>query len=502
MKLAIYPRLKHQWKMYKLFIVCTIIFSVTFTCTKKADIIPLPVVATSLVVFKSADDVSIMLSRLYSLTKSGQLFGGRYYVYNDVRGEDFLNTTSNVATAYEVWRQKITAVSSEPSEMWAAAYNAINHINGFIEALNKSPSYVDAATATKYSAEARFLRALNYYALINTFAQQYIRDDAQNLGVVLRLSTQFYGTDDYMHMRRSTVGDVYEQIIADLNYAEENLPSLYPTSALNNTKPHKNSVIALKTRVYLTMRKWSDVVREANKIVSPTAPFKALTGVANTLQTSVVSVFIPPYKSTESMFSFPMGEENESDLPGKNNALASFYMPLIGNGDFALNPEGILANAAFTSTDARYINFVKRDFVGDQGRYRLTKFPTGPDHKDYIPVIRYAEVLLNLAEAKAKLAEDRIDASALILLNAVRGRSTTVYADNKFTTGKDLVNAILTERRIEFLGEGFRSIDLQRNLLPLPAKANVSLIETTASAYIWPIPSTEIALNKYMVQNP
>ena len=97
----------------------------------------------------------------------------------------------------------------------------------------------------------------------------------------------------------------------------------------------------------------------------------------------------------------------------------------------------------------------------------MLKFPTGPVHKDFVPVIRYSEVLLNLAEAKARLAGTAVDASALTLLNAVRSRSTTAYAAADIATGTALVSAILTERNIEFLGEGFRSIDLQRNLLAL-----------------------------------
>jgi hypothetical protein len=78
-----------------------------------------------------------------------------------------------------------------------------------------------------------------------------------------------------------------------------------------------------------------------------------------------------------------------------------------------------------------------------------------------------------LAEAKARLAGSAVDASALTLLNAVRGRSTTAYAAADIATGTALVSAILTERNIEFLGEGFRSIDLQRNMLALPAKPTV-----------------------------
>jgi starch-binding outer membrane protein, SusD/RagB family len=69
-----------------------------------------------------------------------------------------------------------------------------------------------------------------------------------------------------------------------------------------------------------------------------------------------------------------------------------------------------------------------------------------------------------------------------------------------------LIGTILTERRIELLGEGFRLFDLQRKLQTLPSKTGsigtAPLVLLTSSNYIWPIPSGEISANKLMVANP
>jgi hypothetical protein len=65
---------------------------------------------------------------------------------------------------------------------------------------------------------------------------------------------------------------------------------------------------------------------------------------------------------------------------------------------------------------------------------------------------------------------------------------------------------IQKERDIEFLGEGFRLMDLQRKVQTLPAKkgsiGTAPLVLPTSSNYIWPIPSGEISTNKLMVPNP
>jgi hypothetical protein len=113
-------------------------------------------------------------------------------------------------------------------------------------------------------------------------------------------------------------------------------------------------------------------------------------------------------------------------------------------------------------------------------------------------VIRYSEVLLNLAEALANL--NGLDARSIAILNAVRGRSdaTTVF---KPTDKADLLSKIINERRIEFFGEGIRNSDLMRLGLPIPAKTPVGSTPVPASNptdgnYIWPIPNNESLYNK------
>ncbi|NBB29983.1 RagB/SusD family nutrient uptake outer membrane protein [Cellulophaga sp. BC115SP] len=498
MKKYINVAFKNAGKTLKVSVAALMMLTVTVSCTEKELLEPTPITSLSdLQAFATPDRILAQVYGLYGSAKSGQLFGGRYLIYNEIRGENWLNVTSNGVTGLQTWNHTNNSSSNEPTNMWNAAYLAVNRANLFIEGLDKNPNVVDATTTSQYKAEARFLRALIYFSLVNTYAQPFNKDAGASLGVPLRLKGEVGSGNN--NLKRSTVAEVYAQILDDLNFAEQNLPASYSSALLNTTRAHKNSAIALKTRIYLQMSRWSDVVTEANKIVSTTSPFKASTGVANALQANIASVFAAPYTTVESIFSFPMGD---NDLPGTQNGLHSYYVPVTGIGDYSLNPAGVVGNPAFTATDARRTNFIKNDIAGDGGRIRLLKFPTGPVHKDFVPVIRYSEVLLNLAEAKARLAGTAVDASALALLNAVRGRSTTAYAAADIATGTALVSAILTERNIEFLGEGFRSIDLQRNLLALPAKPTVAAIPTTSPAYIWPIPQTEINVNKDCLPNP
>ncbi len=91
----------------------------------------------------------------------------------------------------------------------------------------------------------------------------------------------------------------------------------------------------------------------------------------------------------------------------------------------------------------------------------------------------------------------------MALLNAVRNRSdaTTTFTTASFASATELINAILLERRIEFLGEGLRNNDLMRLLQTIPAKGTVPAKGPSENGYIWPIASSELALNPLMTDN-
>ncbi|QNE38109.1 RagB/SusD family nutrient uptake outer membrane protein [Hymenobacter sp. NBH84] len=446
------------------------------------------------VVFNTPTRISLQVNNLYAYIKAGGFYGGRYIVYGDVRANDFINQTTNSVTAFQVWNHTLTETSSnDVVSLWNAAYAAINQINVFLAGLEANtakyiaPTFpADFATTTvvQYQAEARLLRALSYYSMLQLYARPYIDGEGSKPGLPLRLQAETgQGNND---LARSTVAEVYAQIIADLNFAEENLPLTYGNAALNVTRAHRNTAIALKTRVYLTMGQYGNVITEANKIVSTTSPFTAASGVNHALNPSIVTVFAPPQTTTESILSFPFTAQN---APGTQNQLGFYF-----NREFSLNPDGIVGNTtAWPATDARRVNFVT---TSNNLPYLGKKYPTGSPYTDNAPVIRYAEVLLNLAEARVRTTTaGASDPQALALLNAIRTRSSSpAYA-------QATVENILQERRIEFLGEGIRNIDIMRLNATIPAKGTVKAIAPSDRIYVWPIPQTETLTNGLITPN-
>lgn len=491
--------LKRNRIMKKLNILLVFVFAmlVTGSCSKdKLDPVPktyLPDYSA----FDTKDRIVAQVNGLYDFMKSGQYRGGRFLIYIDIRADNFNNLLSNGVTGYQTWQNLVTESTNEVAGLWTQVYATLNAINIFIEGLDASRlDPVKAANITdaqynQYKGEALALRALCYFDLLQLYAKPYNMGAGANLGLPLRLKA--YKTPADNDLARSTVSEVYTQILADLNSAESMVALTNGTAILNTTRLHRNSVIALKTRVYLHMNNYAAVVTEANKIVSAATPFNATTGVPVALQDSIKAVFTSPWTTSESMFSMPMVA---TDAPGTQNGLGYYYSRVANSSpDYSLVATGIIANAGFKAADAR-----RRLLTTTSGKTYLNKYNVDL-FIDYVPVIRYSEVLLNLAEAEAQAA-GAVTARSIALLNAVRGRSSGgTYVAGDFANLAAFIDKVMLERNIEFLGEGLRSSDLLRTVSTIPGKATVNPVPSTSTNYIWPIPLSEILANKLIVQN-
>jgi hypothetical protein len=469
-------------------------FSVAFalllpSCDSEKLLNPAPETAiTGANAFETPERVLGLVNGIYKSAKGGNFYGGNYYTYSEVRGEEFINRTSNTFTAFEAWNHTLNASSNFIAGFWATGYETINNANILIKGIGEHPGVVSEALAKQYVAEAKFVRALTYFALVTAYARPYNEDQGASKGLPLRLQAETTTANN--DLKRSTVAEIYAQISKDLDEAESDLPLNYSTALLNTTRAHRNTAIALKTRVYLNSGKYAKVIEEAKKIVPTAPPFAAATGVKHQLG-SIVEIFTTNYTSTESILSVPMTELD--NVTGQT----SFPYVVNANSEYNLNPAGIWGDAGWRTADLR------RTFARTaSGVQFLTKYAKPSPFLDYLPILRYSEILLNHAEAAARTGDLP---TAAALLRAVRTRSDASYEFPKEATGTQqaLVATILNERRIELLGEGLRSIDILRTLAPFPAKSGNGLVAPevvpSQTNYVFPLPNTEIVTNKLLL---
>lgn len=480
-------------------------FSLILSCSKTKELNPAPTsLITDAAAFVSSARILNQVNGLYATFKQSGLYGSQYPIYSDIKAGDFISNNLNPNIGALTYQCQVEAGSPEVNAIWTQAYQLINACNVFIAGMeSEGRKVVGDSLTVNYESEARGLRAIAYYCMLQLYAQPYTKDNGASPGLPLRLSPNA-GLQNY-GLARSTVAQVYKKVLSDLDSSEVGLPQKYSTAALNTTRLHRNSVIAFKTRVYLSMGQYDKVINEANKIVSPAAPYTAAAsgGVANALESDITVVFKSPFTSLESVFSVPF---SSNDVPGI--PLASYYLPLaadatglgsVGQGQYFLFADGIVANTGWGASDKRRGFIFTTPSGASAGRKWLTKYKVGTPFTDNCPVIRYSEVLLNLAEASLRQNGSSSFTSAMNLLAAVRRRSDAGYVITA-ATNDDLLNAILLERRIEFLGEGLRNADLMRLGQSIPAKTpagavSVPAVSPTAGNYIWPLPNSETLYN-------
>lgn len=441
----------------------------------------------------------------------GYIWGAAFVQQGDNRGEDVINLAGFYQLTYT---GTYDAGTANNTYYFVDGYRLINRCNLIIEGVTDavSKNVITAELGNSYKAEARFLRAITHFEMLNYFARPYnFTVGASHPGLPYRE----VGVDTDAEVEsekaqgRNTVAECYTKILADLDFAETNL------TGINKFRATKNAAIAFKTRVYLQKRDWDNVVVEGSKLSA--LSLAATPAGAFTLGVNVETIFSIQHGATA------------GQNPGVNGSLASMY-----------KNRALICISPIIWRDAMWLNDDKRRESGvmttiNAGNVLTNKYTDITNSTDPAPVIRFAEVLLNMAEANARKTSPDLT-SALTQLNRVRNRSlavpsTQTYTTASFATAKDLVGAILKERRIEFICEGRRWSDIHRlqgdDLFPIdgipsklangnPPAGSFTLgtpytgprtnaaIPGSDFRFLWPIPLLVTTTNKILAgqQNP
>ncbi len=518
--------MKNKVLNIKRFFVATAIASALVSCSEEnvIELEPYNQLSEN-TAFTTPSAINLSLNGVYQAAQMGYYdngprgypFGAAYFQQNDMRGEDMVNTAAFYAYTYTgTWDASGTVNNIH---YWLDSYRLINRANLVIEGVTKAveTNVVTSEVGNDYIGQCLFWRAFTHFELLRQFARPYNdTSGATHMGVPYRVkgTSSLTTIEENSQQGRGTVGDNYAQVLADLNDAEAKLfsKSNRGTVKLGISYITKEAAIALKVKVYLAMRKWSEVVTEANKLNGK-----------YTLTAASGGVFSANFANTESILSL---ENTANNNPGVNGAIGSQYL---GRQLIAISP--VLWN------DPEWLADDKRramdDMVKKEGTALFTfKYKDPTTRTDASPLLRYAEVLLSRAEAKARLG----DATYLADLNAVRNRSLASPATQAYTAFASptlAVKAIIKERRIELLAEGNRWGDIHRlqkdDLAPvagIPAKyasgaapkaadyvigtpyvfkpADVQPIAYDNYVFLWPIPTREVSANPVLAgqQNP
>lgn len=465
--------IKHNITKY---LLIGLIISGTVACDDRLDIQPEQSLSNELAF---ADELSAQgsLIGVYSLAQDLDVFGSMPQVIADFQADN-VDFIGSFPTLQEINNYTTLSDNSSIRDMWRDHYNLILAANAVIANV---PNVEDAGFTederTQFVAEAKFMRAMTYFQLVNLFAQSYPVASGTNPGVPLVLDP-FEGEVELPE--RAPLDQVHAQIQQDLEDAATGLSGL----ALGPGRASRTAAQALLSRLHLYRSEWQQAASLADSVI---ASSHALAPGYNFYSQN----------TPEEVFSL----QNSATDNGRTGSggWASFYNPAEKNarGDAPFSQDLI---SAYTQEpgDKRFTELTQ---TGDNGRVYTTKFPDAINNSDNVPLIRVTEMYLNRAEALAEL--NGVNQISVDLVNALRTRAgLPAWTTGQFASQQAFIDAILNERRKELAFEGHRRMDLLRKGKPLRTSGpTAGQTDPEDPKTILPIPQRERDLNPNLSQN-
>jgi hypothetical protein len=469
--------------------------------------------------FKTENDVLLAVNGAYQSLRSGNTVGEGSGLFTDERSDDAgrNDNQSNAGEPFQFNDFSLLPSNSYIRTHWLALYTAIARCNVILSHIDEV-TFTNADNKANYAAEAKFIRALMYFELV------------QKWGDVPLAVAQLNTIDEVAERTfRAPAAEVYNQIVADL---KDGLNSTLPTlqNGANAGRTSKAAINAYLGKVYLTMATTladnkQENLQQANTYLLAAYNMKTFGTLA---EIPYPDVFDVAKKATNKEAIFEIvnrqGDLNYSSSIAANN-----------------QPTGETVNSLIKSTGIGgnvKLDLINDYEIGDSRKDFSVRFANAPNVKDwYISkfrdasagagvngyggnnwmLMRYADVILMLAEVNNLIGNDGL---AVQYLNMVRQRAGMPdYAASRLSQDYNskyptLKLAILHERRVELAFEHQRWYDLLRafpttelvayfKAKPQSSYGIAKLSNFSAKDRYYPIPFDEVKLDPVkMKQNP
>lgn len=453
------------------------------SCEDQLNVVPEDSVESA-TVFNTRGSINGAVIGIYSKNQSGDLNGNAQLISDFM--SDNVSFVGSFPSLQEIDQFQTLATNATIDNIWLDAYEVIGGANNII--VNLPPiDLPDLSEEEKaqFIGEAKFLRAVTYFTLVNLFAQPFQFEQGANLGVPL--ATQPFLAESLLsdfQLERSTVNEVHALIEQDLLDAIAALP------VENGLRAESGSARALLARLYLYQEKWEQAADFANQVIN---------SGSYALGDNTYDFYDDNPESSENIFvvvNTPTDGPQDNDVPsGSDEVYVNFYNAAPGGRGDAPFSQDLLEAFAAEAGDRRFseLSVAASDAQGND-TFFTTKYPDVVNNASDGMVLRITEMYLIRAEANLQAGTAVGDAplNDINLLRTRAGLADLATID---------LDAILLERRKELCFEGHRRMDLLRNNLNLrPDGAAASA--PGANKVIFPIVDDETTNNPNIIQNP
>ncbi|MFR9496536.1 MAG: RagB/SusD family nutrient uptake outer membrane protein [Rikenellaceae bacterium] len=489
-----------------------LLLTATLSVTSCSDFLDIPAQGslTEDVFFAEEEGALMSLNAAYSRLRQWNLIGFPWFAMMELASDD--SDTGSEPSDGSVARLDLydsfqyDASLTELNGYWTGNFQGIAMCNTAIDNLD---ILENEETRILCIAQARFLRGFFYFNLVRVYG-----------GVPLIVEIQ---TDpDEYNQPRATVDEVYAQIIEDMAYAAENLPTRQEWGAENYGRVTKGTADGMLAKVYMQLGDYTNAKKYAENVInrgeySLFSDYRDLFCPDNQYCDEIM--FQDQYCWTESYTS------------------TSEYVKCLGiRGQIGwgyMTPSEALANAyeegdpreeatIFNSGDEFDGEVITIKDTANPRAFRKVLWPSDPywntntfgNTNCHVIFLRYADVLLLYAEACNELGNT---SEALTYLEMVRSRARNTQCSDELVVGlpeitetdkSELRLRIWEERRIELAMEGHRFYDLIRYEQQVPGYAAQMLAIDGKTSFNYDqhstflIPQTEIDLSGgVLVQN-
>jgi len=507
-----------------------------FSCKKYLDATPNDVVVPNKY-YSTTAEINAALAGIYSSLAQDGTYGRNIPLELEMGNDEgqYNNRNNNVGNPSLYDCQASTSIYSD---CWSALYRGINASNYLLSNIKTSP--VPDSLKNRAIGEATFLRAFNYFQLVTRYGA---------VPLILKPTTEV-GNVNYP---RTPMIEVYNQILADMKLSE-NLVNNYNVNG-SPARVSKTAVQGIIARVYMKMAgnpmKLGAPMYDSARVYA----MKVVNSGVHTLNPSYSQVFSLQSKDAydnvykESMWEIEFYGNNTpvgTMPPGSKfaNFLAMRYTgldpnPLVVYGYGSYIPTGNLydiyqrlttSDTLTKGVDVRRewnipnftysANTVPRTAAPapastwdrDCGKWKRDDEVVIPKNRDWgptnFPVIRYADVLLMVAEAQTELGNI---AEATIYLNMVRARANASVVTPAIASGQPALRDIIRDERARDLvrwGIFYQAMQDCKNSIN-NSLSSATLKNRYLTSYnnvkqrdtLLPIPNSELSVNGLMIQN-
>lgn len=460
---------------------------------------------------ESVQDASNIRNYLYLRLRG--MYSGSYIYFNELSTDIFHASNGYGNRGGTFYRWEWVSTESLAETFWSYNYytSAVsNFLLQKMEVLDKTNlSNIQKDSLAIFAGECHFLKAITMFELAQRYSDAYTPQNAStSLGVML-VDSYAPTSDPEKYPARSSLADTYTFIDQNMTKAAEALKNVKGT--VGSMFLTSDAVTAMQARIALIKGEYDTAIRLSTELIAA-----GKYPLINNDSTKFANLWTND--SGEECMMQLYADYTASSLP---SSLSYGYINKDATGLYT--PDFILEQwivDLYNTDDVRFKNWIKKRLLTygtiTGNAYILTKFPGNPALQDptaktssylhKIKLFRIAEQYLIAAEAYAHKGNDAL---ASKYLNDLRANRIENYIAQDYA-GSVLLNEIAKERVREFIGEGFRFLDLKRtktgferskaqntDIISNAGGTNTEFLKIDASnfRFLWPIPQAEIDAN-------